>query len=76
MELRNFSYCWFGFYLTIAHINQYQVPFVEGNWVIDTENAINVNDFQLKLTSKMFEMFALFINILNLTIPDAIFFKL
>ena len=46
-------------------LNPYQTPFRDGNWIIDTANAIGVNHFWLKPISKMFEMFVLLINEIN-----------
>ena len=46
-------------------LNPYQVPFLNGHWIIHTANTIGVNHFQLKLISEMFEMFVLLINEIN-----------
>ena len=43
-------------------LNPYRAPFLDVNWIINTANTIGVNHFQLKLISKMFEMFVLLIN--------------
>ena len=46
-------------------LNPYRAPFLDGNWIINATYTIGVNHFQLKLISKMFEMFVLLINEIN-----------
>ena len=54
--------------------NTYRAPFLDGNWIVDTLNTISVKHFQVKPISEMFEMLLLQINLLFLTISDAMVF--